>query len=469
MPYVADNTGRELPTATFARRGVVAFALVAVAVALLLMQYKGAFRSTFPVHAEVLDVGDGITAGADVKLRGVLVGSVRDVHLSTAAGRPVTHMIDLDLRPDEAAGIPAGVTARVVPTNTFGSPGVELLDPTDQAGMGRSLARNGTILGDTSSATLQLQTVFSELSRVLGAIHPAELNVALTNIAQSLQGRGGKINQLIAGSDTYLTALNAQSPIFSNDLRLLGTDLQVLHDTAPQLLDAVDNAVVTSKTIVDKRDRLVAALTGANTTAGDVDDFLSDNNNRIINVVHDGRGIAGVLADEKGEVTRSLGSVGQGGGLLLKALGGGVIHLEGTLTPFRPYTSADCPRYPGLSGPNCGKPAGDKEFGPLSVGPAIPPLPGLPHSQPKPKNPNTFTPKPAKGQDARGQDKDQGGLPGLFGMFQPSGFAGGAAGPVGSPAEARTIARLLGTPSTGAAGELLLGPIVRGRTVVVGA
>ncbi|HEY1967843.1 MAG TPA: MCE family protein, partial [Pseudonocardia sp.] len=378
MPYVVDTSGRELSTARLARRGVVAFAVVALAVVLLLMQYRGVFRSTFPVHAEVTDVGDGINAGADVKLRGVLVGSVRDVRLSTAEGRPPIHVIDLDLRPDKASGIPGSVTARVVPTNTFGSPGVELLDPTDQAAMSRPLPRDGTILGDTSSATLQLQTVFSELSRVLGAIHPAELNVALTNVAQALQGRGGKINQLIASSDTYLTALNAQSPTFSNDLRLLGTDLQVLHDTAPELLDAVDNAVVTSKTIVDKRDRLVAALTGAHTTAGDVDDFLSDNNDRIINVAHDGRGIAGVLADQKGEVTRSLGSVGQGGGLLLKALGGGVIHLEGTLTPFQPYTSADCPRYRDLSGPNCGKPTGDAKFGPFAHGPAIPPLPGLP-------------------------------------------------------------------------------------------
>jgi virulence factor Mce-like protein len=370
-------------------------------------------------------------------------------------------VIDLDLRPDKAPGIPGSVTARVVPTNTFGSPGVELLDPTDQAAMSRPLPRDGTILGDTSSATLQLQTVFSELSRVLGAIHPAELNVALTNVAQALQGRGGKINQLIASSDTYLTALNAQSPTFSNDLRLLGTDLQVLHDTAPELLDAVDNAVVTSKTIVDKRDRLVAALTGAHTTAGDVDDFLSDNNNRIINVVHDGRGIAGVLADQKGEITHSLRSVGQGVTLLRTALGGGLIHLEGTLTPFQPYTSADCPRYRDLSGPNCGKPTGDAKFGPFAHGPAIPPLPGLPKGQAKPKNANTFVPKPTD----KGQAKS--GLPGLFGMFQPSGFSGGSAGPVGSPAEAGTIARLLGTPSTGAAGELLLGPIVRGQTVVV--
>ena len=45
--------------------------------------------------------------------------------------------------------------------------------------------------------------------------------------------------------------------------------------------------------------------------------------------------------------------------------------------------------------------------------------------------------------------------------------AGGSVGPVGSVAEARTINALLGTPNGGAAGTLLLGPILRGSTVVL--
>jgi len=107
------------------------------------------------------------------------------------------HEITLQLKPALAAGIPAGVTARVVPTNVFGAPsgGAARPDHPDRrrAGQGR------VIRGDTSEATLQLQTVMSQLNKVLRAVHPAELNVALTNISQGLQGRGAKIGSSSAG------------------------------------------------------------------------------------------------------------------------------------------------------------------------------------------------------------------------------------------------------------------------------
>jgi len=58
----------------------------------------------------------------------------------------------------------------------------------------------------------------------------------------------------------------------------------------------VDNAVTTTKTIVDKRDQLVHTLTAGTDTADDLHDFLSDNDDRIIRLVRDGSGIAHTLA-----------------------------------------------------------------------------------------------------------------------------------------------------------------------------
>lgn len=353
MSYVADSTGRELPVGAFARRGGIALIVLAAVLFVLFLQYRGAFRATFPATALVGDVGDGVSAGADVKLRGVLVGSVREVGLRVEPGKAPLHSLVLDLKPAAAQQIPAGVTARVIPTNTFGSPGLELLDPAGANPYGPRLVRGAVIAGDNSQRTLQLQTVLSELERVLKAIHPAELNVALTNVSQSLQGKGADIGKLIGASDHYLTVLNGQTQTFSTDLQLLGPDLEVFHAAAPGLLDTVDNGSVTAKTIVDTRGRLDDTLSRANDAVGRVDDFLRDNDHDLLRLFGNGRPIARLLADQRREIPRSLASLGQATALLRQGLGGGGLNLSGTLTPFTPYTSADCPRYPGLDGPNC--------------------------------------------------------------------------------------------------------------------
>jgi phospholipid/cholesterol/gamma-HCH transport system substrate-binding protein len=461
VPYTVDATGRGLPMATLARRGALALLLVVAIIALLLMQYRGVFRSIFPATALVNDIGDGVTPGADVKLRGALVGSVSAVGVRPTPDGRTMHEIVLQLRPDMAAGIPAGVTARVVPTNAFGAPSVELLDPTTPTDS--TLARNAVIRGDESLGTLQLQTVMSQLNKVLRAVHPAQLDVALTNISQGLQGRGAKIGSIISRLDPYLTTLNGHTDDFTADLSLLGTDLQSLADAAPALLDTVDNAVVTTKTVVDKQHDLAETLSGATDATDELHGFLSDNDDRIIRLVRDGSGIAGTLAPQHDLIPRSLISLGKGTGQLGPALDpktGGELALQISLTPFAPYTAADCPRYPGLNGPNCG----DKVAPPGTLPRSFPFYQGIPPPPPLvPRgNPDSGIP----------QSGGPGSLPGMFPSFSPSSFhqqpaPGGTVGPVGSPTETRTIDALLGNANGGAAGVLLLGPIVRGATVVV--
>jgi virulence factor Mce-like protein len=484
VPFVVDATGRGLPTATLARRGLIATLLLVVAVALLLMQYRGAFRSVFPAVALVADVGDGLAAGADVKLRGALVGTVGGVAVRPAdgPGGQDLHEIDLQLRPDLADGIPAGVTARVVPTNVFGAPSVELLDPARPTGV--MLARGGVIRGDTSQGTLQLQTVLNRLNTLLRAVRPAELNAALTNIAQGLRGRGARIGSITGRLDSYLTTLNGHTDDFSADLRLLGPDLRALADDAPQLLDTVDNAVVTTRTIAAQRQHLVDTLTGATRTADTLDDFLSDNNDRVVRLVRDGARVTRTLAPQRDLIARSLISLGKGAGQFGVAINPrthGALNLQFVLTPFQPYTAADCPRYPGAAGPNCG----DRIPPPGALPPSFPFYQGVPTPPaPLPAPPEAFTRMFAPGGDRGGQaggrsDPDgarppaPGGLPGMFPSMSPSGFRdagpGGSVGPVGSPAEVGTINALLGTPGGGSAGALLLGPLLRGAAVAVGA
>jgi virulence factor Mce-like protein len=412
MPYVADVSGRGPSTATLARRGVIAAAVLVVLTALLLMRYQGAFQPVFPATAMVDDIGDGVRSGADVKLRGALVGTVGDVRVHPNPGGTPVHEVALRLRPEMAASIPVGVTARVVPTNIFGAPSVELLDPAQPASRPR-LARGAVIAGDRSAGTLQLQTVLNQLNTVLSSVRPAQLNVALTNISQAIQGRGEKIGSIITRTDHYVTTLNAHTPEFTADLSLLGTDLRILAETSPALLDAVDNAVVSARTVVDERVKLTDTLTGGAATADRTGDFLSDAEDRLVKVADDLNPITRVLADQHKEIARALASVGQGTQTLGKGFlqNSGGLALQMSLTPFSPYTARDCPRYGHLAGPNC-----DDQV----PAPGTPP-PSFPFYQGVPDPPPGFGPL-SKPMASTPRTQDRGpathGLPGMLpGMF----------------------------------------------------
>lgn len=356
MPYVADIRGRGPSTAALARRGLVALGVLGLVVTALLLRYQGAFQRVFPATALVEDIGDGLGPGADVKLRGALVGRVDGVRIRPAvAGRPM-HEVELALRPDLAAGIPSGVTARVVPTNVFGAPSLELLDPIGTStGAGPVLARGAVIPGDRSAGTLQLQTVLNQLNRTLRAVRPAELNSALTGISAALQGRGEKLGSILERSDRYLTTLNAHTDDFTADLALLGTDLRTLADIAPELLDTVDNAVVSTRTVVDERAGLTGLLTGGARTADGVKGLLDTTDDDLVRLARDGRGITRVLAPQRDQLPRALRELSGGLAKLGDALqqGKGGLSFSFTPTPFTPYTAADCPRYGPLAGPNC--------------------------------------------------------------------------------------------------------------------
>jgi ABC-type transporter Mla subunit MlaD len=243
-------------------------------------------------------------------------------------------------------------------------------------------------------------------------VRPAQLNVALTNISQALQGRGEKIGSIITRTDHYVTTLNQHTPEFTADLSLLGTDLQTLADTSPALLDAVDNAVVSVRTVVDERVKLADTLTGGAATADRTDDFLSDAKGPLVKVADDLNPITRVLADQHKEIKRSLTSIGDGTQLLGKGFlqNGGGLALQISLTPFSPYTAKDCPRYGHLAGPNCD----DQVPAPGALPPSFPFYQGIPDPPPgfgPLSQPLTSAPKARDRAPRRVPDL----LPGMFG------------------------------------------------------
>jgi phospholipid/cholesterol/gamma-HCH transport system substrate-binding protein len=107
---VAVNLARG---ATVRRRlaGVVFLVVPALLVWLAVAVYDKRFTDSAPVVVETGSVGNEMHLGAEVKLRGVVVGEVREIDATDDGAR-----LTLALRPNILARIPADVRAQMLPT-----------------------------------------------------------------------------------------------------------------------------------------------------------------------------------------------------------------------------------------------------------------------------------------------------------------------------------------------------------------
>lgn len=353
MPILlADPSGRGASVGANFRRGLVVVTILAVVGALVLMQSRGAFQDSVRFTANVNGVGDGLHSGADVKVRGVRIGLVSGVRHERVDGGGNRFEVDLDITPRYADSIASSARARVVPSNIFGAPSIQLVvDERDS----RPLPRGATIPADTSREGVLLQSVYSTMRDLLNAVEPSKLNAVLTALAESFRGRGDQVGRMIDELDSYVTALNRNTGEFTDSLDSLSTALRGLQENAPELLDTVDSFLVTSQTIAEKEQQIARLLGGTRTTVGAMDQMVREYEDPLLRLLDQGTQITAAVASTSGFIPSSFQALRVSLQKIAEVLRNGLkINFAFVSNPFDPYTAEDCPRYPGLNGPNCG-------------------------------------------------------------------------------------------------------------------
>ncbi|WP_036495152.1 MlaD family protein [Nocardia sp. BMG111209] len=422
-----EPDGRGPSAAKLLLTGICFVAVAAVAATAMIANSQGVFRKSVTVVAVMANVGDGLPPKSDVKYEGVRVGFVTDVTPAGAAGLNEVH---IRLGPEYAPHIPGTVTARVVPSNVFAVPSIQLLDN----GSAPALVSGARIAQDRSLATVRLQTSLDQLRQIVAAVGRQGTDSAvgmLATLAAATDGRGAALGD--AGSQLRQIVAALRSVVSPQEapttLDALSAALRELQTTAPELLDALHHSVVPMLTIAQQREQLTALLTGGLHTTGTVADALDRRVDQIVGVTtHMGPALdaigdgAATFPQITLSVTRLTTAFVQTFDPATQRITAKVIV---QMTPNRQYTRADCPRYGDLAGPSCAT-------GPTEAMPAAGQLPpGL--------DPRNFHPPAALGPDI---------------------------GPIGSPQEQQQIAGILGGPPNAAA-DLLFGPLVRGMSVTV--
>ncbi|MBJ8346487.1 MlaD family protein [Antrihabitans sp. YC2-6] len=392
---IIDPSGRGPTMRQLVIAGIVFFVVVALLLGLLLLRYTGYFKDTVDIDAIMHSTGDGLDPNADVKFRGVLVGSVDGVNI---AAKGEEQRVKILLNPDYASDIPANVTARVVPSNVFAVTSIELIDPSDPAS--EKLSAGDEIKEDTSKESIALQTTLTTLRTILDEIDPARLGKVLTTLSQGLDPSYRVAGSSIERLDRLITAIDTGTPTGEDLLSNMSAGIGALNESAPELLNVLGEAVTTAQTLTNKQAQFEAVLFGGGLTVDSLNSLFARNPDVGKSLVGNGATIFGALGSDSGAIAGSIPN-------LAKALTGvnSVIKpgpgrprdyieltIQASFTPFKPYTQADCPRYGSMVGPNCATaPAvADPGFLPPqlwprrldSAGPApviaFPPLPGVP-------------------------------------------------------------------------------------------
>jgi phospholipid/cholesterol/gamma-HCH transport system substrate-binding protein len=258
--------------------GLATVAVIAAIVAVAVGLFQGSFTESVPVTVLSSRAGLVMNVDAKVKMRGVQVGKVDSIE-SRPNGQAVLH---LAMYPSEMHLIPSNVLVDITAPTVFGAKFVELVAPAEPSG--RSL-HSGQVL-DSQHVTVEINTVFKQLTSVLGTLDPAKLNETLGAISQALSGRGEKVGQAFSDLDSVLAKFNPSLPALSRDIALSAPVFKAYGDASADLVRTVDNSVKISKSIVDEQHNLDALLVSAIGLADIGQDVLGANRKGLTDVFH---------------------------------------------------------------------------------------------------------------------------------------------------------------------------------------
>ncbi|TDC57242.1 MCE family protein [Actinomadura sp. KC345] len=269
--------------------GLSMILVIILLLALTVALFNKTFTRSTDVTVEAERAGLQLLSHSDVKVRGLIVGEVRDID-ATAEGAT----LHLALEPEKAKLIPRNVQARLLPKTLFGEKYVELHVPEQAGPLG--VAEGAVIQQDRSRVAVEIDKLLNDLLPLLQAVKPAELNATLNALATALQGRGEQIGQNLEQADALLRKINPELGTLVHDLHGLADVSDIYHAAAPDLLQTLRNLNVTSRTVTDKTATIEALIPATTALAQDGDAFMRQNAPKIIGVNIANRDVLSLVA-----------------------------------------------------------------------------------------------------------------------------------------------------------------------------
>jgi phospholipid/cholesterol/gamma-HCH transport system substrate-binding protein len=230
----------------------------ALLLGLIYAQFRGDFTPKTKLTMLAARAGLVMDDGSKVTYNGVSIGRVADISEIEHQGKPAAKFT-LDVDPEYVDLIPVNVIAKIQATTVFGNKYVSLTSPNDPVSQRITPAN----VIDATSVTTEFNTVFETLVELSENVDPVKVNLTLSAAAEALTGLGDKFGQSIVKGNTLLDHVNSRMPTIRHDIRQLAALGDTYAKAAPDLFDALENAVTTARTLNHHQAQLDAALLAA--------------------------------------------------------------------------------------------------------------------------------------------------------------------------------------------------------------
>lgn len=250
--------------------------------------YQQVFISYVPVTVRADRSGLLLEKGADVTVRGIVVGKVREVGLDGDGA-----LIRLGIYADQVAMVPAGSTPSIVAPTIFGTKYVALATPTAPVASTPISAGEVLVAADVST---EANDLLGNLHTLLTSVDVASLSSALGAASTTLRGRGDHLGQLMVDLNSYVRRLQPSVPGIGADAASLDEAARIYAAATPELVDTLNNLAVTSRTLHDERDAIPALLASVLSTSHETENLLDANADGIETALRSLRPTSAMLA-----------------------------------------------------------------------------------------------------------------------------------------------------------------------------
>jgi phospholipid/cholesterol/gamma-HCH transport system substrate-binding protein len=329
--------------------GVAFLGVLAVLVSATVLQYRKAFTPVVHVTLEADRAGNQLTKGADVKVRGLLIGQVRSVRSVGEGAR-----LELALDPEQTRLLPKTVTAQLLPKTLFGEKFVALDLPT-AAGSGH-LAQGDVISQNRTSTALETEKAIDDLLPLLKSLQPQDLSVTLNALSTALRGRGDQLGANLQRTAAYLARLNPQLVTLRSDFAGLADFADNAAAATPALLQVLDNLSFSSRSLVQQQNQLDTFLSATTGFAASARDLVAANEQRLVSLAAHSVPVLATYAKEAPGYPCLLASVAAQEPVIERSFGGLQPGLHITMEPTQDnggYTTGQTPVYADPGGTFC--------------------------------------------------------------------------------------------------------------------
>lgn len=270
--------------------GAIALLLLVSATSIGVKSAFGAYAGGYRIVGSFDAAGQGLLPGSDVKVRGVNVGSVRNIRLVDGRAR-------IEMRIHDGEDIPSAAVARIRAKTLFGEKYVDLdlADADEEAGP--FLSHGDTI--EHTEGGFELEAVLSDAYPLLQAIDGQELMTVLSNLAEGGRGLGEEINRTIVNGAAVAEVFAENDDRTAELLHDLAALSGQLGDSAEDLVAVAEAGIDVLPVIDDHEAELITILQQTGRLSNDVADLLLGNVPFVDAALGDGSQALQVLHDRR--------------------------------------------------------------------------------------------------------------------------------------------------------------------------